>query len=129
MSWLTGVWVALVIVGGYFLLYLPRRRMRQEQLQMRRDLDIGDEVITVAGIIGMIQDVDDDEVRLEIAPDVVVRVVRRGVVGRLAGTGSDEPDERRDGLTPALSARSGLDWTVLRTLRTRLDRQRDRPRP
>ncbi len=92
MSWLTGVWVALVIVGGYFLLYLPRRRMRQEQLQMRRDLDIGDEVITVSGIIGMIQDVDDDEVRLEIAPDVVVRVVRRGVVGRLAGTGSDEPD-------------------------------------
>jgi preprotein translocase subunit YajC len=92
VSWLTVVWVVVVIAGGYFLLVLPRRRMRQDQARMRSDLGPGDEVITVSGIIGTIQDVDDDEVQLEIAPDVVVRVVRRGVAGRLAAPDPADPD-------------------------------------
>jgi preprotein translocase subunit YajC len=93
VNWLTGAWVLLILVGGYFLLVLPRRRMRQDQVRMRSDLGPGDEVITVGGIIGTILVVDDDEVQLEIAPDVVVRVVRRGVAGRLAPPDPDEPDE------------------------------------
>jgi preprotein translocase subunit YajC len=60
---------------------------------MRTDLGPGDEVITVGGIIGTIRAVEDDEVQLEIAPDLVVRVVRRGVAGRLAAPEPDEPDE------------------------------------
>jgi preprotein translocase subunit YajC len=93
MNWVTVGWVVLVLVGGYFLLILPRRRMRQDQLKMRTDLGPGDEVITVGGIIGTIRAVEDDEVQLEIAPDVVVRVVRRGVAGRLAAPEPDEPAE------------------------------------
>jgi len=92
-SWLTAVWVLVVVVGGYFLLVLPRRRMRQDQQRMRTDLGPGDEVITVGGIIGTIRAVEDDEVQLEIAPDLVVRLVRRGVAGRLAAPEPDEPDE------------------------------------
>jgi preprotein translocase subunit YajC len=90
VSWLTLGWIALVLIGGWFLLVLPRRRLRDQQTAMRTDLNPGDEVITVGGIIGRIQVVEDDEVQLEIAPDVVVRVVRRGVAGRLS---PDEPDE------------------------------------
>jgi preprotein translocase subunit YajC len=93
MNWVTVGWIVLVIVGGYFLLILPRRRMRQDQLKMRTDLGPGDEVITVGGIIGTIRAVEDDEVQLEIAPDLIVRVVRRGVAGRLAAPGPDEPAE------------------------------------
>jgi preprotein translocase subunit YajC len=93
MNWVTVGWIVLVIVGGYFLLILPRRRMRQDQLKMRTDLGPGDEVITVGGIIGTIRAVEDDEVQLEIAPDLIVRVVRRGVAGRLAAPEPDEPAE------------------------------------
>ena len=96
MNWVTPVWIAVVIVGGYFLLFLPRRRMRQDQVRMREDLGPGDEIITVAGIIGTIRHVDDDEVQLEIAPDVVVRLVRRGIAGRLAQPEPDEPEEPDD---------------------------------
>jgi preprotein translocase subunit YajC len=92
MSWLTAVWIGVVVVGGYFLLYLPRRRMRQDQQRMRTDLGPGDEVITAGGIIGTLLAVEDDEVQIEIAPDVVVRMVRRGVAGRLAPDEPDEPD-------------------------------------
>jgi preprotein translocase subunit YajC len=90
MNWLTAIWIVLVLVGGYVLLVRPRRRMRQDQVRMRTDLGPGDEVITVGGIVGTVRAVDDDEVQIEIAPDVVVRVVRRGVAGRMA---PPEPDE------------------------------------
>jgi preprotein translocase subunit YajC len=93
MNWVTVGWIVLVLGGGYFLLILPRRRMRQDQLKMRTDLGPGDEVITVGGIIGTIRAVEDDEVQLEIAPELVVRVVRRGVAGRLAAPEPDEPAE------------------------------------
>ena len=93
MNWVTVGWIVLVLVGGYFLLVLPRRRMRQDQQRMRTDLGPGDEVITVGGIIGTIRAVEDDEVQLEIAPELVVRVVRRGVAGRLAAPEPDEPAE------------------------------------
>jgi preprotein translocase subunit YajC len=96
VSWATGVWIALVVVGGYFLLVRPRRAMRSDQARMRTDLGPGDEVITVGGIIGRILAVEEDEVQLEIAPDVVVRVVRRGVAGRLA---PDEPEAPADDLS------------------------------
>jgi preprotein translocase subunit YajC len=93
MNWLTAVWIVVVLVGGYFLLVVPRRRMRADQVRMRTDLGPGDEVITVGGIVGTIRNVEHDEVQLEIAPDVVVRVVRRGIAGRMALPEPDEPDE------------------------------------
>jgi preprotein translocase subunit YajC len=46
-------------------------------------LSSGDQIVTVGGIYGTIVALDGDEVRLEIAPDVVVRVARRAVAGRV----------------------------------------------
>jgi preprotein translocase subunit YajC len=96
VNWLTVGWIALVLIGGWFLLVLPRRRLREQQTAMRTDLGPGDEVITVGGIIGRVQSVDDDEVQLEIAPEVVVRVVRRGVAGRLAPDEPEDPEPAAD---------------------------------
>ena len=39
--------------------------------------------MTVGGLYGTIVALDGDEVRLEVAPDVVVRVARRAVAGRV----------------------------------------------
>jgi preprotein translocase subunit YajC len=93
MNWLTIGWIALVLIGGWFLLVLPRRRMARAQQDMRTDLGPGDMVITVGGIVGRVVTVEEDEVQLEIAPDVVVRLVRRGVAGRLA---PDAPEDAPD---------------------------------
>ena len=46
-------------------------------------LSSGDQVVTVGGMYGTIVALDGDEVRLEIAPDVVVRVARRAIAGRV----------------------------------------------
>ena len=53
------------------------------QRELLGALSSGDQVVTVGGIYGTIVALDGDEVRLEIAPDVVIRVARRAVAGRV----------------------------------------------
>jgi preprotein translocase subunit YajC len=82
-----------VIVALFVLLYLlvlrPQRRRTTEQLQMQDALKVGDEVITAGGIRGEIRQLDEEVLKVEIAPDVVVSVDRRAI----AATVSVDDDE------------------------------------
>jgi len=72
-----------VIVALFVLLYLlilrPQRRRTSDQLQMQDTLRVGDEVITAGGIRGEVRQLDEDVLKVEIAPDIVVRVDRRAI--------------------------------------------------
>ena len=57
--------------------------MMTRQRDLLGALSTGDQVVTVGGMYGTIVALDGDEVRLEIAPDVVVRVARRAIAGRV----------------------------------------------
>ena len=57
--------------------------MVARQRDLLSALSSGDQVVTVGGMYGTIVGLDGDEVRLEIAPDVVVRVARRAIAGRV----------------------------------------------
>ena len=73
----------IVIVALFVLLYLlilrPQRRRTTDQLQMQNTLQVGDEVITAGGIRGEVRQLDEDVLKGEIAPDIVVRVDRRAI--------------------------------------------------
>ena len=69
--------------------------MMARQQDVLGALSNGDQVITVAGMYGTIVGLDGDEVRLEIAPDVVVRVARRAIAARVGvppAETADAPD-------------------------------------
>ena len=77
----------IVVAFGflYFVLVRPQQRRRVDAERMLQSLEVGDEVVTAGGIFGTITALDEDEVRVEIAPQLEVRVARRaigGVVGR-----------------------------------------------
>jgi preprotein translocase subunit YajC len=82
-----------VIVALFVLLWLlvlrPQRRRQTEQLRMQDTLHLGDEVITAGGIRGYVRQLDEEVLKVEIAPDVVVRLDRRAV----AAVVRDEPEE------------------------------------
>jgi len=82
-----------VIVALFVLLWLlvlrPQRRRQTEQLRMQDTLQLGDEVITAGGIRGYVRQLDEEVLKVEIAPDVVVRLDRRAV----AAVVRDEPEE------------------------------------
>lgn len=71
--------VPLILVFGimYFLLIRPQQKKVKEHQNMVAALRRGDQVVTQGGIIGKVSKVkDDNEIEVEIASGVVIRVVR-----------------------------------------------------
>ena len=64
----------------YFVLWRPQQKRAKEQRLMIQAARRGDTVVTTGGIIGRIsKSVDDNEVELELAPNVKVRLARSGI--------------------------------------------------
>ena len=66
----------LIFVIMYFLILRPQQKRMKDHRNMVSELKRGDQVVTQGGIIGKITDVKDDEVTVEIAQGVKIRVVR-----------------------------------------------------
>jgi preprotein translocase subunit YajC len=66
----------LIVVVFYFLLIRPQQQARKRHMEMIGQLKKNDIVVTSGGLIGKVKSVQDDEVRVELAPNVDVRVVR-----------------------------------------------------
>ena len=72
----------MVVLFGlmWFLLIRPQQKKTQQQRSLLDSLEPGQEVMTAGGLYGSIADVDIEEVVLEIAPGVQVRVDKRAIV-------------------------------------------------
>jgi preprotein translocase subunit YajC len=99
----------IIIVAMFALLWLllirPQRARQQQQQQMIDNVDVGDEVLSSGGIIGVVRGVDDDanELHVEIAPGIEVRMDRRAVGSIVTkdetedeATEADEADEAEE---------------------------------
>jgi preprotein translocase subunit YajC len=75
----------LIGVVFYFLLIRPQNQRRRAQMEMQSAIEVGDEIVTTAGIYGTITEIDDDFgiVTLEIAPNTEIRLARAAVATRL----------------------------------------------
>ncbi len=82
----------LIFVVFYFLLIRPQQKRMREHRDMLSALRRGDRVVTGGGIIGQIVKVSDDEVTIEIAEGVRVRVMRATISSVLA-----KPEPARGG--------------------------------
>ena len=94
--------IILIFVVFYFLLIRPQQKKLKAHKEMLGALRRGDRVVTGGGIIGTItRVVDDNEVLLEIAEGVRVRVQRPMISGVLARTEpapeTKEPPRGEDG--------------------------------
>jgi preprotein translocase subunit YajC len=72
--------LVLLFIVMWFLVIRPQRKRQQEQKRVMDNLAPGQEVMTAGGLYGTISTVvDDEEVLVEIANDVHVRVARRAI--------------------------------------------------
>jgi len=86
-----GLLVIVVALGFlYFVLVRPQKRRRADVERMLHSLEVGDEVVTAGGIFGTITALDEDEVRVEIAPELEVRVARRAIGGVVNRAGEED---------------------------------------
>jgi preprotein translocase subunit YajC len=91
----------LLLIGGafYFVLIRPQQKRAKAQQALLRSVEVGDEVITTAGVFGTIVDIDDDTdvITLEIAPGTQIRMVRGGVGRRVDDDADEYADDDEDG--------------------------------
>ena len=82
----------LVFLGlMWFMLVRPQQQRVRRQRELVSSLAVGDEVVTAGGVVGRIVGLDDEQVRLEVAPGVVVRFLRMAVNARM-GDDVEPPD-------------------------------------
>ena len=82
----------LIVLFGLFifLIVLPNRRRQKAAREQLANVEVGSEILTVGGLIGRVVEAENGELKVELAPGVVVRVARRGVATVLA---PEEPVE------------------------------------
>jgi preprotein translocase subunit YajC len=93
------VLIALLVLFWFVWVVPQRRRQRRQVEDLLRLIELlqpGDEIITAGGMHGTVRAVEDEELMVEIAPGVEVRLDRRAVA---AVTTIDESDDEREDLT------------------------------
>lgn len=86
----------LILVVGvfYYLLLRPQQKREKARKELVRSLRAGDEVVTNAGIHGVVAEVEEAVVWLEVAPDVELKIARDAVTNKV--TDSDEEAAEAD---------------------------------
>jgi preprotein translocase subunit YajC len=89
----TLIFVVVLFVFAWLFLVMPSRRRQRSHAAMQDSIAVGDEIITAGGIHGTVTETGIEDVRLEIAPGVVVVLDRRAI----AAVADELPDEPEDG--------------------------------
>lgn len=69
----------LMFVMFYFLIIRPQQKRAKTQQQMLSELKRGDKVITIGGIFGIIEALDEKSIVLKTEGGNLLRVVRGGI--------------------------------------------------
>jgi len=84
-------WLILIPAAlGYFLLWRPQQRRMASVRRLQAELSENDDVMTTSGIYGRVTRLGDEDLDLEIAPGIVIRVARGAVALRCVDQPSDE---------------------------------------
>ena len=85
------VYFALLAVAFFFLIVRPQRRQLAARRALIQAVEVGDEIITAGGIYAVVCSIDEETLRVEIAPGVEMTLAREAVARR-----RDEPADTLD---------------------------------
>ena len=75
---------ALIFVIMYFLILRPQQKKAKDHAELVKNIRRGDTVVTSGGIIGKVAKVEDNELQIEIADGVRIKVLR-GTISEIRG--------------------------------------------
>lgn len=72
--------IVLMFVAMYFFMIRPQKKQERETNDMRNNLQVGDEITTIGGIIGKIVSIKEETVMIETGHDrTKIRILRTAV--------------------------------------------------
>ena len=82
--------LVLIFVAFYFLMIRPQQKRMKELQNAINAVKKGDQVVTGGGLVGKVTKVEDQQVEIELAPNVKVRAVKATLTS-VTPTGTGKP--------------------------------------
>lgn len=67
----------VIILVTFFIVYIPRKIQEKEIKELQKKLEIGNKIMTYAGILGKIISIDENKIIIEVEPDKVKLTIDR----------------------------------------------------
>ena len=80
-DWSFWIMIAAMIAIMYFFMWRPESKRRKQMQQFRDGLKKGDKIITAGGIYGVIKEVHETSLLIEVDSNVTLRIDKNMVVG------------------------------------------------
>ncbi|MEX0659598.1 MAG: preprotein translocase subunit YajC [Egibacteraceae bacterium] len=82
--------IVLIIAVFYLLLIRPQQKRARQHRELVTSVDVGDQVVTIGGLHGTVRSLDEDTIRLELAPNLDVTLAKQAVSRRLVDADAGE---------------------------------------
>lgn len=63
------IMLVAVVALMYFMIFLPQKKQKKKDQEMRSSLEIGDEIVTIGGIIGKVVTIRENDIIIETGSD------------------------------------------------------------
>lgn len=82
------MWIMLIAMFAimYFFMIRPQNKKQKELQNFRKTLQVNQKVITAGGIYGVVKEINDTEVVLEIASNVKIRIDKNSLFATVGDT-------------------------------------------
>jgi preprotein translocase subunit YajC len=93
---LSSIMIYAVVIGGmYFLLFRPQQKRKKQEEEMRKSIQIGDEITTIGGIVGRVVSVksESDSLVIESGSDKIR--VRKWAVATVENANTKEQQKQQ----------------------------------
>ena len=65
------IWLVVIFGFMYFLMIRPQKKRQKEEQEMRNALEIGDEIVTIGGIVGRVVTIRENDLIIETGAVIV----------------------------------------------------------
>ena len=86
------MWILLIAMFAimYFFMIRPQNKKQKEIANFRKSLQVNQKVITAGGIHGVIKEINDNDIVLEIASNVKIRIDKNSIFAAAADANSNQ---------------------------------------
>lgn len=85
--------LVLILVFFYFFVMKPQKKQERQDKEMRENIEVGDEVVTNGGIVGLVTQVKDDTIVLETGGDRSKIRIMKWAIAKVITDDDDDKDK------------------------------------
>jgi preprotein translocase subunit YajC len=87
------IFLILMMVIFYFMLIRPQKRRAQQHRDLVQSLSLGDEVVTIGGLLGTVARLEDEAIELEVSPGTRLRFLKSAVARKVTAETEEAEEE------------------------------------